>query len=619
MWVCRGFWSRVLYRFFLSLAILAVLAVSGQATAQELDVTVEFDGLGPNQTRTFRDVSSIARSPKNFTALAPLRRAAEGDEAALLNALQSSGYYAATVESDVRRRGDRVTVTFEIVLGERFRITDYTIIYLNEADHPRPGEGDEPGMIADGSPTGEDLKAAGEQLLRQLWNSGFISAEIREHRVLSDFSKASATAEYVVQSGPRATYGNIRVEGTDRTDVIYIQQLRPYEIGDVAKRSDFETYRQNLSETGLFSQVEVIPGVPDDEGKAEVLVRLDERKHRTLGAGLSYGTDVGPGASVFRENRNLFGRGETVRTSISVSEPLQDATASFRKQRPRLPGYYTLSATLRNEDTDAFNAQTAEIGGALAKLWMDKQLTTEGGLRFQYSDIQDVEGSDGVTTRTVTDDDVFFSASVPLTVAWNSQNNPLNPRDGFVAIARLEPFFGTVDFRKIELSYTDRVHWGENDWGTLAGRVKIGAIYGAGRADIPATERFYSGGGGSLRGYAFQEASPVDPRNGDVLGGASVVEFNMELRHKVTDTIQLALFSDIGGAFENNTPDFDEVLIGAGGGVRYLSPIGPLRIDIAVPVERRQFFVDDPTADDGRSRVFQDPAIQFYIAIGQAF
>ncbi|MEM0929508.1 MAG: BamA/TamA family outer membrane protein [Pseudomonadota bacterium] len=609
----------MVYRFFLPLAILLALVASSFAAAQELDITVVLEGLGPNQTKTFRDVSYIARNPDGFTALAPLRRAVEADEAALVNALQSSGFYAAAVTSDVRRRGDRVTVTFEIDRGERFRITDYTVIYRDESEHPRPGEGDVVGIVADGSPTGEDLKAVGEALLKRLWNTGFISAEMKSHRVLTDLSMGSAIAEYEVKSGPRATYGGIRVDGAERTEVEYIRQIRPYEIGEVAKRADLEAYREDLSDTGLFSQIEVTPGVPNDEGEADVLVRLAERKHRTLGGGLSYGTDVGPGASVFWENRNLLGRGETLRTSIDMSEPVQQGTASFRKQRPRLPGYYTLSATLRNEDTDAFNAQTGELGAALAKLWLDKRLTTEGGLRFQYSDIEDVEGSDGVTTETVTDDDIFIALSVPLTVAWNSQNNPLDPRDGFVATAKLEPFFGTVDFRKIELSYTDRVNWGENDWGTLAGRVKIGAIYGAGRADIPATERFYSGGGGSLRGYAFQEASPVDPLNGDVLGGASVAELNMELRHKITDTIQLALFSDIGGAFENNTPDFDEVLIGAGGGIRYLSPIGPLRVDIAIPVERRQFFVDDPAADDGRSRVFQDPAIQFYIAIGQPF
>ncbi|MEM7740115.1 MAG: BamA/TamA family outer membrane protein [Pseudomonadota bacterium] len=589
------------------------------AAAQDLNVTVTFEGLGPNETKTFRQVASVDRQPNNFTALAPLRRAVDADTAALLVALQSSGYYAANVASDVRRRGRDVTVTFDIERGERFRVTDYRIIYLDAADQPRPGEADVPGMVADGSPRGDDLQAAGLELLRRLWNTGYISAELKGNRILSDFSQATAIAEYEVRSGPRAIYGNIRVEGLERTEAEYVNQLRPYEIGDVARRPDLETFREALSETGLFSQVEVTPSTPDTDGSTDILVRLAERDHRTLGGGLSYGTDVGPGASVFWENRNLMGRGETLRTSIDVSEPVQEGTASFRKRRPRLPGYYTLSTALRNEDTDAFNAQTAELGAALAKLWVNKQLTTEGGLRFQYSDIVDVEGSDGVTTRTVTDDDIFMAVSVPLIVAWNSQKNPLNPRDGFVATARVEPFWGTVDFQKIELSYTDRVNWGENDWGTLAGRIKIGAVYGAGRADIPATERFYAGGGGSLRGYAFQEASPIDTQNGDILGGASLAEFNMELRHKITENLQLALFSDIGGAFANNTPDFDEVLIGAGGGFRYLSPIGPLRFDVAIPVERRQFFVDDPAADNGRSRVFQDPLIQFYIAIGQPF
>ncbi|NNU14947.1 BamA/TamA family outer membrane protein [Parvularcula sp. ZS-1/3] len=621
---------------YLLLALVAALFLPAYAAAQGLEVKVTLQGLSKEQTKELRPVSSLARKPQKYTALAPVRRAANSDAQALLQALQSKGFYAATVQPEVDRDGTTVNVRFDIEPGQLFQVTRYVIDYRDEQAEGRPQTLGDAGIATSGSPTGANLHKIEAKLLEHLWNSGYLSAEIRKREVRSDFSQGTATAYFAVRSGPKARYGEVRVVGADRTEPDYVRQYRPFEDGEIAKREDLDEYRERLVETSLFNEVEVTPQLPEEAGTTDVLVRVSERKHRTLGGGVSFATDIGPSVNAYWENRNFLKRGETLRASILSSAPLQEGTASFRKDRPRLPGFYLFSAVLRNEDTEAFNAQTVQIGGSLAKQWFKRNLTTQGGIALQYSDIaedqcilqsgvifdpdeetscEDLMGTFRSRTET------FQAVSFPMSVVWNNQKEPLDPQGGFIARALVTPYVGTEDFQRIELAYVDRIFWGARDGGTLAGRVRLGSLQGADRAAIPATERFYAGGGGSLRGYGFQEASPIDPFTGDNLGGASIAEFNVELRQHVSEALELAIFSDFGGAFEDNLPSFDNMLYAAGLGIRYHTPIGPIRVDAAFPLDRREVFIPDTIRDENLDPdlEFEDSRFEIYIGLGQPF
>ena len=136
----------------------------------------------------------------------------------------------------------------------------------------------------------------------------------------------------------------------------------------------------------------------------------------------------------------------------------------------------------------------------------------------------------------------------------------------------------------------------------LAARGSVGSIVGGDVEDIPATRRFFLGGGGSIRGYEYRTVGPRE--NGEVVGGLSFVEASFELRYRLTDTIGIVPFVDVGAAFDHPLPDFsEEFRVGAGLGLRYHTPLGPLRFDVAVPLNRK----------DG------DPSFAFYVGLGQAF
>ena len=197
--------------------------------------------------------------------------------------------------------------------------------------------------------------------------------------------------------------------------------------------------------------------------------------------------------------------------------------------------------------------------------------------------------------------------SLPATFNWDRSNDRLDPTAGGRLTLTNEPFvdvFGNdLAFNRSRLDYSHYLQVLAAPRVVLAGRTAIGTLFGASRADVPADLRFYAGGGGSVRGFAFQKAGELDDRN-DPLGGRSLFEASGEIRVRVTESIGVVAFVDAGAAFTSSYPDFDDELrIGAGPGLRYFSPIGPLRLDVGFPVNPRD----------------SDDAFQLYISIGQAF
>ncbi|MDH3195438.1 MAG: BamA/TamA family outer membrane protein, partial [Hyphomicrobiales bacterium] len=147
----------------------------------------------------------------------------------------------------------------------------------------------------------------------------------------------------------------------------------------------------------------------------------------------------------------------------------------------------------------------------------------------------------------------------------------------------------------LSLSDDDRI--------VLAARVAAGSVVGASLAAIPSDRRLYAGGGGSVRGYGFQAASPRTPA-GVLTGGRSFVESSLEARIAITDTIGIVPFVDAGGAFADSLPGKNgEFFAGAGVGLRYLTPVGPLRLDVAVPLKT----------------IAGEPDYGIYVGFGQAF
>ena len=196
---------------------------------------------------------------------------------------------------------------------------------------------------------------------------------------------------------------------------------------------------------------------------------------------------------------------------------------------------------------------------------------------------------------------------LPVTLSRDATDSLLDPTRGHRLGFTVTPYFGTVERDVAFLAATagGSAYLALDDAAryVLAGRGRVGSIVGAKLFEVPANKRFYAGGGGSVRGYEFQTAGPLD-EDDDPIGGRSLVELSAEMRIKVTENIGVVPFFDAGTVFESSFPDaLDELFYAAGIGGRYYTGFGPIRLDVAFPLNKRE----------------RDDWFQFYVSIGQAF
>jgi translocation and assembly module TamA len=542
---------------------------------------------------------SLARRP--YPTAAAVRRVASEDLGIVRRALVASGYYGAEVAFRIEGEAggpEKMRAVFAIVPGAKFRIVRHVIAYSDDGDPGRPQSFDAVDISPTDQSQGVMLELNQQRFLEALWGRGYPAARIVARRAEADIEAETATAIYTFESGPRAHFNGVDFEGALRTDETFLRKLKTWEEGDLFDRARLVDYRDRLAEAGVFSTIEVSPGAVDDDGTAPVRVAVSERKRRTIGAGVSYSTSEGPGGRLFLEYRNLFGRAERARVEIEGTEIRQSVEFDFIKPLPGFPGSAFADFDFVNETTDAFDARSFAIGAGLAKDWLVDQLETRAGVAFETSKVE----PNLARTSTIREERNYF-ASIPLSATWDTEDDPLVLSKGARASITATPYFGSDQFTRIEAVARSRVSFGAAKRFTIAGRMRAAATAGQALRLLPVNKRVYSGGGSSVRGYDYQAVGPLDA-NGVPIGGRSAVEAAIEARARITKRIQLAAFADAGAVYSEPFPDFaGDYLVGAGVGIRYLSTLGPIRLDAAVPLEKR------PTDRD----------FQIYISLGQPF
>lgn len=572
----------------------AALACAPLAAAAATGYSVVFEGAPADLAGQLKTIPALARGGRDYPTITAISVVARRDARALEEALRAGGYYAGKASARIEQdeKGGDPHVVFAIAPGPLFRISDYRIVYEDDREDGRPRSLAEAGIAANGAADGAAIESTQQQMLHALWERSYAAARIIGRRAEADTAAATAVAVFVFESGPRGRFGDLVVRGDIATAREHLEKLKTWERGEPYERSKLVDYRDRLSKTGLFRTVDVTPGAPDETGSAPVMVSLEERKRRTIGGGLSYSTADGPGGRLFFEYRNLFHRGERSRIELAGSELEQSLAFNFDKPLPAFPGSAFAAFKFQNETTDAFDARTIAVSGGLARKWFDDRFETRGGVALETSKVE----TDLTEERT-------YLVSAPMSATWNTEDSLLNPAKGVRTTLSATPYTGSESFTLSELTARTRFIFGPDNRLTAAFRGRLGATFGSSLVDLPSNKRYFSGGGGSIRGYDFQAVGPLDAE-GQPIGGRSVIEAAFEARVRVTRNIQIAGFADAGAVGSENLPDFGgDYFVGAGGGVRYLTPIGPVRFDVATPLERRP----------------SDRRFQFYISLGQPF
>jgi translocation and assembly module TamA len=551
------------------------------------------------------DLRRLLREEPQPETLFEARRQAERAAAIVARLLESEGYYQVEVEPwaegvETFTRGVRVTT------GPLFIYTTARIDYLGGAPDDTTRKELEsllspivPGIPARAQPVIE----TGDALLARLRAAGYPDAIAQPVDALADAREQTVEVAFQLQPGFRVAFGEVNYSGLGRTREDFLDKLKPWAPGERYTPEKLDEFRGRLAETGLFDSAtaRLAPaGQPASNGLIErdVEVELRERKRRTIALGATASTSDGAGVEGEWELRNLTGRGDSFKVGAQIATLERRLETTWR--RPHIGRYgrnVSFGAKVEDFETDAFD----QTGGSVSAT-IEEQLTprvrASVGAEAGYASIADDQARQlGLERRDL------YILSGTGTAEYLGVRDVLDPRNGVRARAAIEPGLTTGDtnIAYTRLSGEASLYFdigSENLAGALRGR--IGTIVGPDGA--PPDRLFYAGGGGSVRGYEYQSLSPRDV-DGNLIGGRSLVEMSAELRYRATNSLGYVAFVDSGAAGSNVEPPIDAMSAGVGLGVRYYAGFGPLRADIAVPLNKQE----------------GDADFQIYISIGQAF
>lgn len=515
----------------------------------------------------------------------------ESIRADLLKALHAKGYYNAKIK--FVKGTQPLSGKYEIEYGPQFRISSIHVSpkeYFQNLDQKHA----KTGMILDA----ESVLMQQDTLYQKIQKDRcYFSLDVK-NEVYLDQRTHQGQVDFLVDAGKEGHFGATSFTGNGSVKESYLRKLVPWKEGDCFRREKLESYKTALLQGGLFSRAEIIlPAAPEKNGNVPVKLDLRERAQRSVSAGLTYYSDEGPGAIFGWEHRNLLGSAEKLKATLNLSALKQSLGLDFDKPYfIRKNQSLSLSAALRRQETDAYDELGMDSGIAISRTF-GKHVSASTGIDFSVTRIDD---------KTDDSSNIFGLVSAPQTISYDTRDNKLDPHKGWNLSAAAEPFFdllGESDpFFKTQFTGSGYLSLGTKADIVLAGKAGVGSIWGADLEGIPATERFYAGGGGSVRGYGYQEVGPQE--KGDPTGGLSLVNFSLELRSKFTDTIGGIIFLDGASVTENASPEFNDFSLGTGVGFRYYTGFGPIRFDLATPL----------TQKDNLEQNYQ-----FYISIGQAF
>ncbi|UFS65961.1 autotransporter assembly complex protein TamA [Paracoccus denitrificans] len=539
--------------------------------------------------------------------------AARGDYARILGVLYDQGYYSGII--DISLDGveaasiaplDAPKVVQKVVVsvqpGPRFRYSRAEIAPVAPGTElPR---GYRRGEVAR---TG-DMKNAATSGVAGWRDVGHAKAEVAETEIIADHATNLIDSRIRLAPGPELRFGQLTIRGYQRMDPRRLRKIAGFPEGERFDPEKLDDVRKRLRRSGVFSAITLTEADQIGPGNTlDVDLLVAEQKLRRLGAGFEYSNTDGLSLTGYWINRNLFRGGERLRVDASISDiggdTGRDYSLGLRVDRPATitadtTGYVLAKVeSLQEEDYDL---KSGTFG--LGFTWIPSdELTADIALQYRALRVDDDSG------RTN-----FRLFALPTLVTWDKRDEPNDAKRGYWLSGGITPFVGLQDETGsgAQILAEGRAYssFGTEDRFTLAGRARLGTVVGPEIEETPRDYLFWSGGGGTVRGHSYESlgVEVIQGPDGPVrTGGMSIVTLTAEARIQVRERIGLALFADAGRVWEDSSwSGASGWQAGAGAGIRYKTPIGPMRFDIATPV-------GGGDGDEG--------GVQVYIGLGQAF
>lgn len=590
----------------ISVAALGLWSVCADGAQAEPRAQIRGEIDGALRDQIARAIGEADDPPANrFEARRRARDAASAAEALL----RSEGYYQPEIEDVVEGETTPVAIV-RITPGRRFTLTPPAINWL--APEP-PDEIAARAAAEVALPPGDpgravDVIAAEGRIVASLTRQGYADARTEPRRVVVDHAAFSVNPTYNVVAGQLVRLDGVLVDTRGPTRPGWVAGLAPWSEGDRYDPEDVAELERRLLETGVYDGVGVALAPPERttaQGLRPVIVTLTDRPRRITEAGATFSTAEGSGVDVIQTRYNRFGRADTLRLELRLADIDSRIGADLGLPHWGRPGRtLRLSTAAVNEDTDAYRrialVMAADLQQRIGKTsWFSYGVGLDAG---HYTQTR----FDPFTSAPVGFDRDLAVLTGRAGLYWDQSNDPLDPTAGWRLSASVQPTAvagdDTVLFLKTESQATAYFALDQAARTVIAGRLRLGSIVGADELSIPSDRLFYSGGGGSVRGYEYQGVAPRLPDN-TPRGGTSLFETSIEARRGIGRSFQGVVFVDAGTVGFQEYPDFSNLRYAAGFGVRYKLPFGPIRADVAFPLDRRE----------------GDADFQVYVSIGQAF
>lgn len=573
----------------------------------EIRYKVAVNGLDDIDTLDrFDALSSLKKDGTKAANAAMITARAKEDEQLAVRILHAEGYYDGTAVSTVEQQeGGTVQVTINVTPGPQYKLAS---IKVDAAPTTPPNLVDKELPLKVGEPIiAERVQAAEANVSLKLPQQGYPFVKVGERDILLDEQTVTGDYTLPVDTGPRSSFGGYTTDGKLAFDAEHVGVLARFEPGELYDTRKVDDLRDALVGTGLFSSVSVEPKrtgqlAPDGTEYVDLAVHQTAGPARTLAAEAGYGTGQGVRVEGSWTHRNLFPpEGALIIAGVAGTQE-QGLSATFRRQNAgKRDRTVSLTAAANHSNYEAYEAFTGTLAGKISydstPIWQK---------RFTYSYGFELTGTNEDVWSFETnkrDRGTYFVAALPLFGGFDTSDNLLNPTKGFRLKLNASPETSVRgDVRPYgRFMVEGTAYYPVTSSIVLAGRARAGSIFGIDRDDLAPSRRYYAGGGGSVRGFGYQELGPRAP-DGDPIGGRSLNEFAIEARYRFGN-FGIVPFLDAGQVYEGTMPDASDLRFGAGIGGRFYTNFGPLRVDVATPLKRRE----------GESKV------ALYISIGQAF
>lgn len=590
----------------LNLLLPFLFAFSFSCTIEALDYQVQFEGEMEECTHSLLEEASLLTTLQNTppSTTAALQRRADKDKINLQKALQSQAYYGAKIKTLINFDSAPITIKINVDTGPVYPLSAFSVIASSDtlsSSCPYPFEAISHrslDIVINAPALPQHIINAEDRLIKRMEREGYPLAKIVKRQVIADQAAHTVSVILHVDSGPLAKFGETTIKGQKRVKDVFFCRKIAWQEGGIYEPELVARTLNALEASGLFSSINInYENAADEDGMLPMTIAVTEAKHRSIGFGLNYDTDLGPGLSAEWENRNLRGMGEKLSFVTNIWVRKKEGTLRYIKPDfclPRQDFIWTVEAM--NLETRGFEESSLSLSGIIERQWNDYIRFSYGGMfkRLRNWD-SDNNGS-------------FNLVKAPLQFMWHKTNSLLDPTKGGTILLKSTPTLQTMSPRFAysinTASGTIYVPLRRDRRFVLAGKATIGSIWGTSKHSIPPSERFYAGSDNLLRGYRYLSVSPLNHDNKPI-GGRSMMIYSLEARMRLNETLGFVTFYDIGNVYSSPYPQINhKQLQSVGVGARYHTPVGPLRVDVAFPLNPRKHI---------------DNRFQIYFSIGQAF